>query len=369
MTEPSSSTFFGFPLDIPAEIVIVLRPNSNKMATIMRISKLLIVILITGLMSPAFASAQTSEVLPLSDLKAAAYFKEGVDLWHSGQKESAIRAWEDAVRLDPNLAEAHYNLGVALRDQKTLSREENCLKQIDSLQCLMAKNHLSYGPSTELEKALRALKEATRLNPDHPNAVYMQGVIEGQLDRYDQAQASFAQHLENNPNDMKGHYLMCVTYRARGEYEKALAACKRAIVEDRNHIEAHHTLGMIYLTQQRSDDALGAFTEVIRLQPRSQAGWFNLGLAQSGRGHYIEAIDAYKRALDVGPANGAINLNLGKIYDELEKGSQAIDFTRTARHLYSEKKEWRQVAKADENLTRFMKKYWGLPDNRPFYLD
>ncbi len=318
---------------------------------------------------PVLLSAQTMVDFASSELKAAERFQDGVDLWHTGNRRTAIVAWEDAVKLNPNLAEAHYNLGVALRDQKILLKKDNCFDHDDVVQCLSAKNHLSRGPAAPLEKALRSLKEATRLNPEHPRAVYMKAVIEGQLERYDHAQLSLAQHLKNVPEDFKGHYLLCVTHRAKAEYRKAISACKRAIAEKQGYVEAVHTLGTIYLTQKQSHQALGSFKEVIRLRPRSQSGWFNLGLAESGSENFIEAINAYKRALDLGPTKGAINLNIGAAYDELEKGSQAIAFTRTARKLFSENREWRQAARANDNLTRFMNKYWGLPEKKPFYLN
>ncbi|QPJ63064.1 MAG: tetratricopeptide repeat protein [Candidatus Nitronauta litoralis] len=304
-----------------------------------------------------------------NELKAAARFKEGVDLWHSGHRNNAVLAWEKAIELDPKLTEAHYNLGVALRDKEILSDQENCLEKDDILQCLSAKSNLSHGPATQLEKALRSLKEASRLNPDHPKAVYMKGVIEGQLERYDTAKTSLIQHLDKHPKDAQGHYLLCAAYRAQREFNNAIASCEQAVVEKPGYLEANHMLGMIYLSLERSEDAVTAFKEVVRLQPGLQSGWFNLGLAYSGQDSFIEAIDAYKRALDIGPANGAINLNLGAAYDELGRGSRAIAFTRTARELFSEKQEWRQVARAEQNLNRFLNKYWGLPDKKPFFLN
>ncbi len=329
----------------------------------------LILVFVSLFISPQVLLAEPQNGVPTNELNAAASFQKGVDLWHSGHREEAVSAWERAVELDPNLTEAHYNLGVALRDQQVLSDQKNCFGKDDVIECLSSKNHLSHGPSTQLEKALRSLKEASRLKPDHPKAIYMKGVIEGQLERYDSAQSSLIQHLKKFPKDAQGHYLLCAAHRAKGEFESAISSCKRAITEKPGFTEAHHMLGMIFLSLERSEDAIPAFKEVVRLQPGMQSGWFNLGLAYGGQGLFLDAIDAYKRALDIGPANGAINLNLGAAYDELGEGSKAIEFTRAARELFSEKLEWRQVARADENLNIFMNKYWGLPDKKPFYLN
>jgi Flp pilus assembly protein TadD len=61
-------------------------------------------------------------------------------LVRKGQIKGAIRAFQEAIRLKPGFAEAHYNLGVAL------AREG------------------------QIEEAIRAFQEAIRLKPDFAEA-------------------------------------------------------------------------------------------------------------------------------------------------------------------------------------------------------
>ncbi|MCA9484087.1 MAG: tetratricopeptide repeat protein [Nitrospina sp.] len=303
---------------------------------------------------------ETGQLNPSYALKAAQLFQSGVEKWYAGDSAGAVRSWEDALVFDPNLEEAHYNIGVALRDQEILDRRETCLSREDVLECLGAVSHLSERPATELEKALRYLKDAVRLNPSRTNAVYMKAVIEGQLKRYDAAETSFSNHLEQYPNDAEIHYLLCAARRAQGKLEEAARSCKSAAQYRPGHVKAHHLLGSIYLELQRSGDAAAAFQKAVVLRPRSTATWFNLGLARAENGQEQEAIDAYKRALDFAPDNGAAHLNLGVVYDSLDEGSLAIRHTRQAQRIFSESGEWRQAAQAEKNIGRFLKKYWGL---------
>ncbi len=317
---------------------------------------------------PAFpAMAETGAPEAAYRLRGAELFQVGVDRWFSGDRRGAIQAWEEALVLDPHLDEAHYNIAVALRDQRILDRRENCLSREEVLECLSSVQHLSAGPTTELKKALRSLNEATRLNPDHEKAVYMKGVIEGQLERYDQAEESLSRHLEQQPNNATGHYLLCVARKARGNLERAVSSCRQAIEKRPEYAEAHHLLGTLFLELQRSDDAAEAFQKVVDLRPRSASAWFNLGMARAGREDFRGAVDAYLRAVDIGPESGAVHLNLGVALDALGKGSSAIDHTRSARNLFSDAGEWRLTARAGKNLDRFMKKYWGLPHNDRFF--
>src|SRR5262245_21238564 len=45
---------------------------------------------------------------------AAGVFNQGVILWNAGKIPEAKAQFEQAVKLDPNLADAHYWLGMAL---------------------------------------------------------------------------------------------------------------------------------------------------------------------------------------------------------------------------------------------------------------
>jgi len=51
---------------------------------------------------------------PVSGGNASAVFNQGVILWNAGKIPEAQTQFEQAVKLDPNLAEAHYWLGMAL---------------------------------------------------------------------------------------------------------------------------------------------------------------------------------------------------------------------------------------------------------------
>ena len=49
---------------------------------------------------------------------ASAVFNQGVILWNAGKIPEAKAQFEQAVKLDPNMADAHYWLGMALRERR-----------------------------------------------------------------------------------------------------------------------------------------------------------------------------------------------------------------------------------------------------------
>lgn len=318
-------------------------------------------------LAPGPALGANDPSTPSPKLQAVVQFKTGVDLWLAGNRLKAVEAWRQAIRLDPNLAEAHFNLGVALRDLRILKNGKNCLAQDDPLACLFSIRHLAREPAGELKESLKSLYEATRLNPNHAPALRLKGVILGELERYEEAAGAMADYLQERPNDPEGHYLLCAAYRALGKFKMAAHACQDSIRMRHDYLEAYHLLGMIRIHLRQWNAAKKVFKEVIRLAPKSAAAWFNLGLALRGQGKTAKEIQAYQNGLALNPKDGALHLNLASAYDKLGQGSKAIDHTRRAREGFVDNQFWRQAAKANHNLGFYMNKYWNLTRPIPMF--
>ncbi|MBI5243471.1 MAG: tetratricopeptide repeat protein [Elusimicrobia bacterium] len=67
-----------------------------------------------------------------ADPKFIEHFKKAAALYQEGRLEEAVREFREAIRIDPNVAEARCNLGVALaklgKDDEALCELEAALK-------------------------------------------------------------------------------------------------------------------------------------------------------------------------------------------------------------------------------------------------
>lgn len=317
-------------------------------------------ILLTLLLAaPLWAEEEANPVDPTYSLKAVEAFQTGNEKWNAGDREGAVQAWREALVFDPSLKEARHNISVARSDRKILDSRESCLTSDDTLACLGSVNQLSATPATEIEQSIRYLDDAVHHNTDQ-HQVYMRDHVERPTEQYKKAEKWLAGELEKNPQNAESHHTLCATRRTLGRLEEAVEACRRAIELRPEHAESHHLLGSVYLELHRSWEAAAAFQKVTDLQPRSASAWFNLGLAHAADDQHQKAIDAYTRAVELDPENGAAHINLGAEYDALDQGSPALDHTRQAQQIFSDSSQWRQAARAEKNVNRFMKKYWGL---------
>lgn len=144
---------------------------------------------------------------------AAAYNNRGVAYLNrraEGDQQRALRDFEEAVRLAPDLDVAQFNLGVAL---------------------------LSEGPEAD-ERALAALQRAQATAPQAPG-----------------------------PNNA-----LCWLHALRGEPEKALPFCDQAVAADLSPL-SRDSRGIVYALLGRSEEAIAefqAFLEWLRTRPQDE---------------------------------------------------------------------------------------------------
>ena len=145
-------------------------------------------------------------------------FRKGVDAFSRGDYVSAAQAFEEVVRLAPDSAEGHTNLGLA------------------------------YLQLSRTEEAVAALEEASRLAPDS----FATGV---------QLAAAYAQANQ--------------TEKAIGAFENAFT--KRHGPSDPIAVEARLGVGSLYFATGRVADAIDTYQKVLETSPGSAGALLGLG--------------------------------------------------------------------------------------------
>jgi tetratricopeptide (TPR) repeat protein len=130
------------------------------------------------------------------------------------QDEQAVQAFQEAIRLQPDLAEAHLRLGMAYAalDKKT-EAETSYKKAIELYKRAIqadskdADAFFNLGQAHSFlhqdEEAARSYRQATRLRPDDEEAFYQLGRAETKLAHYPEATAAFQKALDLNPDDSR----------------------------------------------------------------------------------------------------------------------------------------------------------------------
>jgi tetratricopeptide (TPR) repeat protein len=146
--------------------------------------------------------------------QAKALVDQGKELYKNDQDEQAIVAFQKAISLQPDLAEAHLRLGMAFAAlERKPEAEEEYKKTIELYKKVVQSDSKDVEAFFNLgeahsflhqdESAANDYRQATRLKPDDEEAFYQLGKAETRLANYTEAVAAFQKALELDPTDSR----------------------------------------------------------------------------------------------------------------------------------------------------------------------
>ncbi len=246
----------------------------------------------------------------------------GVIFEVQGRKSEALNANQTAVKLSPQDAEAHNNLGNTLKELERLDEAECSYKQAIDLSPNYAEAHCNLGivlhALGKLDKAEASYKQAASLKPDFPEAYGNLGITLQEAGRFNEAETSYKQAIELSPNYAEAHSNLGNTLKELGRLEDAEASYKKAIALEPNFAEAHNNLGATLQGLGRLGEAETSLNQAIALSPQDAEAFNNLGNILKELGRLDEAQTSYKQALVLKPnfvdgARNLVQLPVGKL--------------------------------------------------------
>lgn len=160
--------------------------------------------------------------------QARALVDEGKELYRTDQDDKAVETFKEAIKLDPDLAEAHFRLGLAYDAVAMEQEAEDAYKKSIELYKKQlnddnkdAEGHYNMGQAYAglhlYTEAVRKYRQATKLKDDDSDMFYDLGTALSKLANYDEAVTAFTKSLEIDPEN----------YRAEDALEEAREGVKR----------------------------------------------------------------------------------------------------------------------------------------------
>jgi protein O-mannosyl-transferase len=281
----------------------------------------------------ADAMAQYLEALRLRPDLAEAHSNLGNVLAKvPGRMSEAIAQYEEAVRLKPDYEPAHKNLANALdAEGRTGEAVEECEEAL-RLRPGDAQAHSNLGSALtnipgRLDDAIAACEVAIRLKPELAEAHSSLGNALARVPgRLDEAIAQCEEAIRLKPGDARAHNnLGNALARAPGRLREAMAEFEEAVRLEPDLAEAHVNLGNALDAEGRGGEAVAQFEEAIRLKPDSAEAHSNLGNALAkAPGRLDEAIAQYREALRLRPDYVSAHNNLGSALNAEGRADEAV---------------------------------------------
>ncbi|HVZ65473.1 MAG TPA: tetratricopeptide repeat protein [Lacunisphaera sp.] len=244
-----------------------------------------------------------------------------------GNLAEAVRLYGESIRMNPNLARTHYNLGLA---QEKLERSEEAaasFARVLALQPGYPDAHLELGRVLtdlgRLDEAERNLRIAVAAAPDSPEAFHSLATLRERQGRTPEAIAALERVLALAPGEPAVHYNHALLLASAGRSDEAIREYRTVLEMDPRHALAHMNLGVLLARSGRLDEGIGLLRAAVDLDPRRPDARANLGLALVLARRPAEAVPVYSEALRLQPDSALAHLGLGNALFQLGRPAEA----------------------------------------------
>lgn len=177
--------------------------------------------------------------IEIADLKVQSHYNLGLAYYHNDKIEKAIAAYQTAIQLEPNFAEAYGGLGII------------------------------YRRTGDLEAAIRHCQKAIKIAPE--NIAFHRNLtqIYWQKGMYDRAAIGYRIILELNPSDESALHHLGIILLSKQEYDEAVSCFQKVLQRNPDNVLTHGALGTAYYKLGEENLAIHEFQEVLRLDPQN----------------------------------------------------------------------------------------------------
>jgi Flp pilus assembly protein TadD len=295
-----------------------------------------VALLVCAAVGAAVLIVRTQRSAP-NDWAAAASLRRGSTLLEQGRYREAEVEFREAVRLKPDHAVAHNNLGWALNCQDRNVEAEAELREAIRLDpnSAMAHSNLSGTLSTlgRFPEAETEAREAIRVKPGLAIAHNNLGLALQKQGQFHDAEAAYHKAIQLDPGDAIGHSNLGYCLSEQGRLREAEPACREAIRLKPGLATAHANLGMVLDKQGRLQEAETETREALRLKPDLAIAHSNLGMILSDQGRHKESEEECRHAIRLQPDSAPAHNNLGLALQDQQRPKEAEVALREAIRL------------------------------------
>jgi superkiller protein 3 len=234
--------------------------------------------------------------------------------------EAAVDLLSRSVEIDPSFVVAAYTLGVV---------------------------HSSLGNRW---KAAAQFRAATQLDPSYPEPYKALGDLYLSQPRrlFDQAVEAYAKAIELRPFYADAFVGLGDAKAAKSDVDGAIAAYQKALVYNPVNPRVYMSLGKIYYGEKGLYyEAVNAYKKAIELDPQSVDARMGLGEVYEEKGLYKEATEEYRRVIEIDGKHTGAMYNLALVYEKVDPKAAIVQWERyieLAAPLATEK-DWVDVAR------------------------
>ena len=267
------------------------------------------------------------EVVPTPSVEAYEYYLRGRRLQHQHRSsyDEGIRMFLRAIEIDPDYTLAYCGMADSYAwrymykdsSETNLHESENASRKAIALDPNSAEAHTSLGLAISLKKrydeAAREFEKAIKLNPQLFEAYYYYGRMSFAKGDFPRAAKMFEEAMKVHPEDYQVPALLAAVYRSLNDRTKLEAILHTAVLKAERHLELDPEDARAY--------CLGA------------GALFSLGQIERGEEWIV-------RSIAIEPDNVGTNYNIACLYAQMHNADKAFEYLRNAVKFGFAHREW-----------------------------
>ncbi len=230
------------------------------------------------------AAAEFQAAIRLDAHSGDSYIGLAIALWGTGERRAAVKAFQQAVTVEPKSAE-QADLAQALLLQQSGQADDaiaiyrRALKR--NPKSADAHNWLGVAllQKNALQEAAAEFREAVRLRPAFVRAYNNLGSTLAQAGQIEEGIAALERGLKVAPADLQLRINLGMALRSKGDAEGAITQFKSLLAQNADSPELQYQYGQTLRQSGDLEGAIQAFEKSLALNPEARESYYGLGQA------------------------------------------------------------------------------------------
>jgi tetratricopeptide (TPR) repeat protein len=227
---------------------------------------------------------------------ASMHYELGQTLRQSGEIEEAIAAFEHTLAINPELREGYYALGASLKQQS--AARKLAAPPSSPADEAVARAKTAAGRS-EFRAAADALADALKRDPNHAEAHTLLGFVLGQQGDLAAALPYLQRATILRPESSEARYNLGAALWYSGARDKAIGELRESARLDPGSAGGHAFLGMALLDTGDLPGARASLQRAMALSPEMAAAYVDLGVVFLREGNLDKGLGQLEAGLNV----------------------------------------------------------------------
>ncbi|HEY9667146.1 MAG TPA: tetratricopeptide repeat protein [Coleofasciculaceae cyanobacterium] len=289
---------------------------------------------------------------------AEAWKGKGATLLALKQYEEARNAYDRAIQIQPDYWEAWLGRGNALDSlqqyKEAINSFDTALKsKPDSLEAWNNRGNVQI-KLQQYSEAIASFDKAVELKPDNSQAWYRRGWALHNLRRYEEAVKSYDKAVEYKPDSPETWYQRGNAFINLKKYQEAVESYDKAVQFQPKFFQAWYSKGSALINMRQYEQAFAAFDQAIKFNANDSESWYNRGWSLHQLQRYEEAVTSYNTAVRLRRNFHQAWYNLGNAFYNLKRYEDAIaSYNRVVAIKPNHYEAWYSRGNALVNLKRY----------------